>query len=152
MATWRGPSPSPTPLRRRRELCSRGQGVRRDLVRRASAAGQRGGEVPTFSLFRRGSRPCASPPHAELSMGKLDVPSSKSAAYEAASAYVQAERSLIPTSPDPRKMPAFELLPRVWCEKERRHKATWSGYKSVRPTEGDLLCWFRYSRPEWYYG
>jgi putative DNA primase/helicase len=63
--------------------------------------------------------------------------------YEAARAYVRAGLSVIPIKADASKRPAFELLPRVWCDTTRRYRRPWSIYKQRRPTTAELCRWYR---------
>jgi len=74
-------------------------------------------------------RPTASPSKAEV--------------YQAACRYVAAGLSLIPIRADGTKMPAFGLLPKVWCPYEREHHTVWRCYKDRRPTGAELDAWFR---------
>ena len=77
---------------------------------------------------------------------------SKSAVYEAAKAMVQSGLSVIPVRADATKMPAFELLPRVWSNAEQRHTRPWSAFKTRRPTMAELRDWFRDSDKDIEYG
>jgi putative DNA primase/helicase len=62
--------------------------------------------------------------------------------YRAARAYVRAGLSLIPIRADGTKMPAFELLPRVWSEESGKYRRPWGGYRLRRPTPAELRSWF----------
>src|SRR5262245_16510231 len=76
------------------------------------------------------------------SPGKGDV-------YRAAKRYVRSGLSLIPIRADGTKVPAFELLPRVWAPGEHRYRRPWGGYRQRRPTLRELRDWFRDSRGEY---
>lgn len=84
------------------------------------------------------------PPHRRGGSGPT-----KREVYGAARDYVSSGLSMIPITADGRKMPAFELLPRVWDASESRHKRIWSCYKERRPTRGELRAWFRDSQGEY---
>jgi putative DNA primase/helicase len=62
--------------------------------------------------------------------------------FEAARAYVRAGLSLIPIRADGTKMPAFELLPRVWDAQAGKYRRPWSGYRARRPTPAEVRAWF----------
>src|SRR5580698_5383911 len=62
--------------------------------------------------------------------------------YRAAKAYVRNGLSLIPIRADTTKMPAIELLPRVWCEQACKFRRPWGGYRERPPTQEELTDWF----------
>jgi hypothetical protein len=55
---------------------------------------------------------------------------------------VESGLSLLPIRADGTKMPAVELLPRVWSEDEQRYRRPWSPYKFHPPTLLELTEWF----------
>src|SRR5262245_60505954 len=63
--------------------------------------------------------------------------------YRAAKKYVRSGLSLIPIRADGTKMPAFELLPKVWNQSEQRYHRPWGGYRHRRPTREEVRAWFR---------
>lgn len=63
--------------------------------------------------------------------------------YRTAVAYVESGLSLIPIRADATKMPAIELLPRVWDEEAGRYRRPWSGYRKKPPLRDELRAWFR---------
>jgi hypothetical protein len=67
---------------------------------------------------------------------------SSSDVYRAGRAYVNAGLSFIPISADLTKMPAFELLPRVWCSERQEHRRRWSIYRERQPSRQELREWF----------
>lgn len=69
--------------------------------------------------------------------------------YEAARAYLEAGLSLIPVRADATKMPAIELLPRVWDGNLRRYRRPWGVYRQRHPTRVDLRDWFLDSAGEY---
>ncbi|MCE9586617.1 bifunctional DNA primase/polymerase [Candidatus Uhrbacteria bacterium] len=77
---------------------------------------------------------------------------SKFELYKAAKAMVHSGLSIIPIAADATKRPAFELLPKVWSEKEQRDTRPWSAFKTRRPTIAELRGWFRDSDPDTEYG
>src|SRR4051812_31766109 len=64
------------------------------------------------------------------------------AVYRAARAYVESGLSLIPIRADGTKMPAIELLPRVWDEEAGKYRRPWGGYRERPPTPDELREWF----------
>jgi putative DNA primase/helicase len=68
---------------------------------------------------------------------------SKLTVYRAAKVLVRSGLSVIPIRADGSKMPAFELLPKVWSEEEGRFRRPWSAFKTRRPTPAELRAWFR---------
>jgi hypothetical protein len=55
--------------------------------------------------------------------------------------YLRAGLSLIPIRADGTKMPAVELLPRLWCERSERWRRPWGGYRQRPPTPDELRAW-----------
>lgn len=76
----------------------------------------------------------------------------RKAVFEAARRYCQAGLSFIPIKADGSKMPAFELLPRVWCNITNRFRRPWSPYKTRLPTKKEVRAWFRDSPTDQVYG
>lgn len=62
--------------------------------------------------------------------------------YRAAEAYIEHGLSLIPIRADGSKMPACELLPKVWCEKDNRYRRPWGGYRQRPPTLAEIRAWY----------
>jgi hypothetical protein len=77
---------------------------------------------------------------------------SKIEVYRAAKRYVAAGISLIPIRADGSKMPAFELLPKVWCASTSTFRRPWGGYRERQPTTKEVRRWFRDSDPVTDYG
>jgi putative DNA primase/helicase len=64
--------------------------------------------------------------------------------YLAAKAYIQSGLSLIPIRTNATKMPAIELLPKVWSEDLGRYRRPWGGYRQKPPTLEEVRAWFKY--------
>jgi putative DNA primase/helicase len=72
----------------------------------------------------------------------------KEEVYAAAKSYLNAGLSLIPIRADGTKMPACELLPRIWCDASQRSRRPWGGYRDRQPTSKEIRDWFLQS--EWW--
>lgn len=60
----------------------------------------------------------------------------------AALAYKKAGLSFLPIEADRSKCPAFNLLPKEWCNRRQREVATWNPLKSRLPTDEEVFRWF----------
>src|SRR3954451_12850249 len=78
--------------------------------------------------------------------GKRDrVPSdpTRQEIYRAAKSYRKSGLSFIPIRADGTKMPAIELLPRVWDEEAGKYRRPWGGYREHPPSRDELRDWFK---------
>ncbi len=60
--------------------------------------------------------------------------------YIAATKYRKSGLSFIPIFEN--KMPAFHLLPKIWCESRAKKCVTWNSYKECLPRKDEIHDWF----------